>query len=155
MKKRLSVLFMLLASLIFTMTALAEEKATKDECVAMCKKAAQVGLDQGVDELLRQANDPKGPFVWKDTYIFIANLDTNQVVAHPIRAGLVGKDMSGIKDINGKMFYIETLNIAREKGEGWIDYMWPKPGEKAPSSKSSYVYRLPGLPYALIAGVYN
>jgi len=26
-----------------------------------------------------------------------------------------------------------------KKGSGWVDYMWPKPGEKSPSKKVSYV----------------
>jgi signal transduction histidine kinase len=29
--------------------------------------------------------------------------------------------------------------VAKTKGAGWVDYMWPKPGEKTPSLKVSYV----------------
>lgn len=155
MKKRAPFLFMILACLIITAPVLAGESATKDECIAMCKKAAQLAADKGIDEMLKQVNDPKGPFVWKDSYIYVINLDTKMVAAHPIKPALIGKDMSGIKDIHGKMFFVETINIALEKNEGWVDYMWPKPGEKTPSTKTAYVLRVPNQPYALSAGVYN
>ena len=133
----------------------AEETATKEECVAMCKKALAVAKEKGVDEMLKEIGDINGPFVWKDSYIYAINLDTNRVAAHPIKPILVGKDMSGLKDVHGKMFFVEKINMAKEKGEGWVDYMWPKPGEKTPSSKTAYVIKVPGAPYAISAGIYN
>lgn len=144
----------MIACLFIATPVSAEDMATKDECLAMCKKAAQLAADKGTDEMIKQVNDPKGPFVWKDSYIYIVDLNTKMVVAHPIKPGLIGKDLSGIKDIKGKMFFVEITNLASEKGEGWVDYMWPKPGEKTPVPKSSYVYRVPNQPYALIAGIY-
>lgn len=140
---------------MLTASVWAEEKATKEECVTMCNKALAVAKEKGVDEMLRQIGDINGPFVWKDSYIYAINIDNNQVVAHPIKPALVGKDMSGIKDISGKMFFVEKINVAKDKGEGWVDYMWPKPGEKKPSPKSAYVIKVPGAPYAISAGVYK
>jgi signal transduction histidine kinase len=35
----------------------------------------------------------------------------------------------------------EFIETAKTKGSGWVDYMWPKPGEKNPSKKLSYVKR--------------
>ena len=141
--------------MIVSTTVWGEENTTKEECVAMCKKALAVATEKGVDEMLRQVGDINGPFVWKDSYIYAIDLNTGMVAAHPIKPALVGKDMSGIKDIHGKMFFVEKINMAKEKGEGWVDYMWPKPGEKTPSSKTAYVIKVPGEPYAISAGVYN
>jgi signal transduction histidine kinase len=31
------------------------------------------------------------------------------------------------------------LRVVAEKGNGWVDYMWPKPGESIPTQKSAYV----------------
>jgi cytochrome c len=154
MKKVLLSLCVMFVCLGVSIQAMAEEKATKDECVAMCEKAAQVARTKGMDEVSRQIADPNGPFVWKDSYIYLVNINTKQVAAHPIKPVLVGKDLSGIKDINGKMFFVEITNVASEKGSGWVDYMWPKPGEKKPVPKTSYVLRIPDQPYALVAGIY-
>lgn len=155
MKRIVMSLFSLLIGLSLSSSVFAGEAATKDECVAMCKKAVQMAKDKGVEEMIKQAGDPKGPFVWKDSYIFVSDLTTKRVVAHPEKPGLVGKDMSGIKDVKGKMFYLEILNVAESKGEGWVDYMWPKPDGKTPVPKSSYVLKVPNKPYAVIAGYYH
>ena len=141
--------------LFITTSSHAVEKATKDECMSMCKKAVALAQEKGAEEMITKVADPGGPFIWKDTYLYVINLDSKFVVAHPIRPNLINRDMSGLKDINGKMFFVEMFNIALDKGEGWLDYMWPKPGEKMPSSKSTYVLRVPGQPYAVMSGIYN
>lgn len=154
MKKFSFIIVLLALGLIVCSSAWAEDLATKDECVAMCEKAAKIGAEKGADELIRLANDPKGPFVWKDSYIYVANFDTKLLLAHPFNAALINKNIANIKDVNGKMFFLEILNMAKEQGSGWIEYMWPKPGEKVPVPKASYVLRVPGQPLAVIAGAY-
>jgi cytochrome c len=54
-----------------------------------------------------------------------------------------------------KLLFKEFVEVAKSKGEGWVDYMWPKPGEKAPSKKLSYIYRVPGKDVFVGAGVYE
>lgn len=135
--------------------AIAAENATTDECLAKVKEAAELVEKLGVDSALAKFNDKNGGFVWKDTYVFAMNSETAEVIAHPIKPKLVGKMLTGIKDVNGKLFFTEFLNVANEKGAGWIDYMWPKPGEKKPSPKSTYVYKIPGTTVIVAAGVYK
>ena len=49
----------------------------------------------------------------------------------------------------------EFINVAKGKGAGWVDYMWPKPGEKKPSLKTTYVYKVPGESVIMAAGIYK
>ena len=59
--------------------------------------------------------------------------DTNPImVMHPYQSDLNGKDLSGFKDPNGKKLFIEMVNVCKEKGEGFVDYLWPKPGYENP-----------------------
>ena len=70
--------------------------------------------------------------------------------------GLVGKDLMGLKDVNGVMIFVEFLKIGKsDSGEGWVSYMWPKPGEKKPSKKASYIYRAKGQDVSFGAGIYE
>ncbi|MGA2940376.1 MAG: cache domain-containing protein [Syntrophobacteraceae bacterium] len=131
----------------------AEEKATKEECTAKCKEAAALIKDIGLEAALAKIQDANGPFVWKDSYVFVIDFD-GKVLAHPVTPNLVGKVMSGLKDVNGKMFVNEYIAVANTPGEGWVDYMWPKPNEKTPSPKTTYVCRVPGLPIMTLAGIY-
>ena len=154
MKKALMV-YLVVGLVFLSLPVVAVEKATEAECIAKCKAAAALIQEQGLDAALTQLSDKNGPFVWKDTYVFTIDLDKKTVLAHPIKPALVGKNLVGIKDINGKMFFAEFINVAKQKGEGWVNYMWPKPGEKKPSPKKTYVYKVPGQPVAVAAGIYE
>ena len=133
----------------------AVDSATKDECMAKVKQGALLVEQQGVDAALAKFNDKTGEFVWKDTYVFALDSETAAVIAHPIKPKLVGKMLTGLKDVNGKLFFTEFINVANEQGSGWVDYMWPKPGEKKPSPKLTYVYKVPGQSIILAAGIYE
>ncbi len=145
----LSVLLLLLPP------ALAQDAPTKDECVKMCKKASALVTELGVEEALKQIGTPGGEYVWKGTYVFAVNVDLAIVAAHPANPKLVGKTLMGLKDVNGKMFFAEFISVAKGAGEGWVDYYWPKPGEKTPSAKESYVLKVPNTNIAVIAGIYK
>ncbi|THB74965.1 MAG: sodium:calcium antiporter [Desulfobacteraceae bacterium] len=125
----------------------AAETATKEECVAKSKEAAELVNSAGLDAAIEKINDPNGPFVWKDTYVFALDMDSGKVIAHPIKPKLIGKMLTGLKDVNGKMFFVEFINVGKSKGEGWVDYMWPKPGENYhafPPGNYRYVYDFRG-----------
>ena len=130
------------------------EKATKEECIQKCRAAAQMLNDESPEALLAKLNDPVGPFVWKDSYVFCMTLAEGIMAAHPFTPELRGKDVRKVTDVNGKMFLMEFLGKARNDGEGWTDYMWPKPGETEPSRKTTYCYSVPGTDYIMAAGTY-
>ena len=155
--KRTLTLISLAVCFCFMLTGLtaASEKATEDECMAKCKEAAQMVADKGLDPTLAVIMDKNGPFVWKDTYIFCIDMDKKANIAHPIKPKLIGKNLMHVKDVNGKMFFAEFINVAKSSGSGWVDYMWPKKGEKKPSPKATYVYRVPGQNVFMAAGIYK
>jgi len=155
MKKVLVVLLVFAMLVCFSLPLMAAGKATQSEVIEKCKEAATLIKEKGLDGALPQLSDKNGPFVWKDTYVFVLDLNKKTVVAHPIKPTLVGKKLIGIKDVNGKMFFAEFISVAQNKGEGWVDYMWPKPGEKKPSPKKTYVLKVAGMPVAVAAGIYQ
>ena len=66
--------------------------------------------------------------------------DTNAViVTHPIKPALNGKDMAEYKDQGGKKIFSEFAAVAKKDSEGFVDYVWPKPGFEAPQLKVSFV----------------
>ncbi|MCC7557208.1 MAG: cache domain-containing protein [Methanobacteriaceae archaeon] len=72
-----------------------------------------------------------------DEYIFIWQLNGIRVVYPPDPAG-VNKNMTDLKDYTNKpigKLFIETA----QKGEGWVEYIWPKPGETTPSTKITFI----------------
>jgi signal transduction histidine kinase len=47
------------------------------------------------------------------------------------------------------------IDLAKDKGEGWVEYMFPKPAQDAPSKKISYINRVPGQNLLVGAGIYE
>lgn len=73
-----------------------------------------------------------------------------KMVMHPIKPELDEKDISTIKDPAGKYLFREMNSVCREKGDGFVKYLWPKPGEDKPVSKISYVKLFE--PYGWVVG---
>ena len=74
-----------------------------------------------------------GEWLKGETYIFIIDMNGTTLM-HPGNPELETKSILDLKDENGKAFVREFIETAK-KGSGWVDYMWPKPGEKKPAKK--------------------
>lgn len=57
--------------------------ATKDEAVAMVKKAVAAIKSEGTEKAYAEISDPKGPFVDRDLYIVVYRMD-GVVLAHGV-----------------------------------------------------------------------
>ena len=91
-----------------------------------------------------------------DYYIFVTGPD-EKLVCHP-NATMVGKDNADIVDANGKKVGTDLIAAAKQKGGGWTDYVWPRPGQDKPVPKSSYsmlVNGPDGKAYVVGAGGYE
>lgn len=95
-------------------------------------------------------------FIFAGTYIWIHDLE-GVMRMHPIKPKMEGQRFIGLKDSAGKLLFADMNKVAKEKGSGWVDYMWPKPGEKQPSRKVSYVKlcKVDGEDLVLGCGVYD
>lgn len=71
-------------------------------------------------------------------YFWVHSLDY-KVVAHPYDRTLSGQDISKVVDARGKLLFVEMNRLVRERGEGFVEYYWPKPGAGDPVAKLSYV----------------
>ncbi len=89
-------------------------------------------------DAFRHFHDPAGPFLAKDAYIFVIDMQGVEWV-NPAFPNIEGKKMLDRKDTNGKLFYHDMIDLIRTQGSGWIEYMWPKPGESVSTKKSAYV----------------
>src|SRR5262249_54124676 len=69
--------------------ALAAEPVTKDEAVAMVKKAVAAIKAEGPDKAYAEISDPSGPFVDRDLYVVVYGLD-GMVLAHGANKDRIG-----------------------------------------------------------------
>ena len=133
--------------------AVGQGTATAREVVAKVREAART-LSKTGD--VAPFNQKQGSWVWKDTYIFVVDCDKKLVAAHPIKPELVGQSSASLKDTKGNNVFPEDWCDAAKKPSGiWVEYWWPKPGEKDGSRKLSYGLAARGTPYAAGAGIYD
>ncbi|SEO35130.1 methyl-accepting chemotaxis protein [Pseudomonas sp. NFACC39-1] len=86
-------------------------------------------------------------------YFWINDL-TPVMVMHPTNPKLEGQNLSAIRDPNGFALFNEMVAIAKAKGAGMVDYLWPKPGAEAPVAKTSYVKLFEPWGWIIGSGVY-
>lgn len=100
-------------------------------------------------------HDPTGRFRAKDAYIFVFDSSGIELV-NPAFPDLEGRDLTDLKDSHGKLLVQEMLAVVGRQGSGWVDYMWPRPGESASTRKSTFVSkaRLGGEWVLVGCGVY-
>lgn len=151
--------FIVFISIVLMVTSLTATtwagNAAKDECIYLCKKAVDLIKRDGLDRGIQAISDKNGPFVTKNTYVFLMDMDA-KMIAHPMNPKLTEKGpLIKAADSSGKQFFAEFVKVANDPGKGWVAYMWPKPGEEKPSSKDSYIHRVPGTQYFVGAGVYK
>jgi cytochrome c len=124
--------------------AYAQDRGTSTEAKALLDKAVAFYKANGQETAFAAFNDSKGQFVSKDLYIFALDMN-GQILSHGANAGLIGKDMMGTKDADGKLFMKDMVETAKTKGKGTVDYKWENPKTKVVEQKSSYVEKVDGV----------
>lgn len=108
------------------------------EFVIDAVKNAVGQIETNREAAFRLFHDPKGPFIAKDAYIFV--IDPNGIdLVNPAFPNLEGRNILDVKDTHGKKLIREMLNLVQTSGSGWVDYMWPKPGDSISTQKSTFV----------------
>ena len=99
--------------------------------------------------------DPSGPFMVKDAYVFVISMTGIELV-NPAFPNLEGRNLLDLTDTQGKHLVREMLGVAESEGSGWVDYMWPRPGESVSTRKSTFVMQatVGGQPVIAACGVY-
>jgi hypothetical protein len=81
-----------------------------------------------------------GRFIDRDLYLMVLGVDDATFTAHGNNPGRIGTGPR-VKDVDGKCFPAEFARMARDRGEGWVDYKWVHPVTNEVFGKSGYVRR--------------
>ncbi len=142
MKTKLALMLSLALSVGASGVLAAEGGATKDEAVAMVKKGVghvkSVGKDKAYADISDKAN---AEFHHADLYLVVYGLD-GTVRAHGANAKMINKNLIELKDIDGKLFVKERVDMAKAQGTFWQDYKFTNPETKKIEPKSMYCEKL-------------
>lgn len=130
-----------LLCIAFALPAWGAERGTPAEAEAMVKRAVAYVKANGRDKAANEFTNGTG-FKDRDLYISYYEL-TGKVIAHGANAKLVGKDLSALKDPDGKPFIQMIIDVAKSKGKGWTDtYKFRDPLTDKMAEKVIYVERV-------------
>ena len=119
----------------------AAEFATKEEAVAMVKKAVTLIKEQGQEKAYAEFTNKGGRFHDRDLYITVLDFD-GKVLAHGQREDLIGRVVIDLKDPDGKLFMRERFELARQHPSFWQNYKFMNPASKKVEPKEMYCERL-------------
>ena len=158
-RKRLWVGFAALcASLAISVISMAQQSPLESqkakEIRALVDKAAALVERQG-KSAFPEFRKSGSEWLYGDTYLFVGDMNGIALFngGFPEREG---EDQSALKDANGKLIVAEFMKVIKSKGSGWVDYVFPKPGQTQPSKKWGYVkaVTVDGKPGYIGAGFY-
>jgi len=150
--KFITALAMLYVAYAAIGSASAEDYGTKDEAVALVKRAIARVNEVGLDAAKVQFMDRNGKFVDRDLYLIVVDMSGVRV-AHGQNPKLVGKTFVDAVDVNGKEYGKDVMRIAAGPGTGWVSYMFKDPITGKVLPKEVYVEKAGD--YVYVAGVYT
>jgi|SRR5579871_1096821 len=127
--------------------------------VSLVEDAAGLMEQKGEDAFPEFA--VKGSRWFNDQYYIFVYRDDGTCVFHPVEPDLVGRNLSGMRDMNGKPVIQLITDIARKPerdANGWVFYLWEDQTQITPDWKSAYIRKVispSGRVYLVGAGVYD
>ena len=89
----------------------------------------------------------------KNGYFWVNDL-SGKMLMHPINKSLNNKELYEYIDDNGKQIFKEFIDIVKLKDEGFVDYVWPKPGFNFAQEKVSFVKLFKNFSWLIGTGDY-
>lgn len=119
----------------------AHADAKPDDATAMVKKGVAFIKASGKDKGYAEISNKTGQFKKEDLYLVVYGLD-GTVHAHGANEKMIGKNLIELKDIDGKAFVKERVEMAKTKPSFWQDYKFTNPETKKIEPKSMYCEKL-------------
>lgn len=144
MKYALRAAFALLLVAALCTLASAQSKGSKDEAVAMVKKAVAYIKANGRDKAFAEISNTQGMFVDRDLYVVVYDMQGN-CLAHGANAKQVGKNLMELRDPDGKYFVKERVELGKTNASFWQNYKFSNPQTKLIEPKAMYMERVDDL----------
>jgi methyl-accepting chemotaxis protein len=136
-----------------TVAALKTDSADRRErAIALVQRGVAHMRAHGAAQALRDFSDTRGAFVSGDLYLIV--LDSNCIMrANGFQPKYIGENQSERSDATGKKFAREFVEVAHQRGQGWVDYLYFNPTSGQMEPKSTYVER--EGEYVIGCGIYR
>ncbi|NDI86437.1 cache domain-containing protein [Undibacterium crateris] len=141
-------------AVFFSGLASAAEHGSEAEAQKMVKDGIALVKSAGADKAYKTFTEhPDGAFKDRDLYVFAYDFEGN-CLAQGANAKMVGKNLLGMKDVDGNAFIKGMIDMVKASGKGWYGpYKFNNPATQSYDLKKSYCERGAG-DSMLCVGVY-
>jgi signal transduction histidine kinase len=139
--KNLAVTAVAASAVLAWSGAWAQEHASRAEAEAMVKKGVAFIKANGKDKGYAEVSNKQGQFKDRDLYLVVYGLD-GKVWAHGANEKMIGRVLIDLKDVDGKEFVKERVELGKAKPNFWQDYKFTNPVTRKIAEKSMYCERL-------------
>jgi cytochrome c len=140
MKRLAALLAVVLVLALGVHLTMAADAGTKEEAVALVKKAIEYIKANGRDKGFEEISNPQGQFVDRDLYVVVYDMN-GKCLAHGANVKMIGRDLIDNKDVDGKEFVKERVEMMNKAQTGWQDYKFRNPVTNQIEPKSMYLER--------------
>ena len=131
---------------LYHTTLMSERKAQVKGYVEMAAKLLQaLPQEEAFNAIRAMRYGDKG-------YVWLQDFDNNMLV-HP-DPKLEGANLSELKDPSGIYIVRDLTRIAKDEGEGYLNYYWKMPGQEEMRPKTSYIMAVPDTNRGVGTGLY-
>ena len=122
--------------------AFASDRASADEAKAMLARAVARYEEVGKTRALEEFTTDKAHFTDRDLYVFCINQSDAQWTAHGANKLLIGRNVSIVKDGDGRSLDEIILTAVRDQPSATIRYKWPDPVTRKISPKLTFLQKV-------------
>lgn len=160
-----TALGMVFAAAIMVLPARAADKLSEytyqdtKNLVSLVEDAAHLLETEG-DAAFTEFGQPGSRWFNRDTYLFAYTPD-GTAAFHPVSPELVGQNVIGLQDLNGKRVVQEIVDVAKlpePDANRWVFYLWQDQRQLSPIWKASYIRKAitpAGKVYLIGSGLYD
>lgn len=136
-----SLIVAMMGACLFAAAHGAEVNVTAKEAETMVKKGVAFIKSQGKEKGYAEITSKQSQFKDRDLYLVVYGLD-GMVLAHGANEKMVGKSLIDMKDVDGKEFVRERVELGKAKASFWQDYKFTNPVSKKIEPKTAYCERV-------------
>jgi cytochrome c len=130
----------LMVAACLALSALASA-STPEQAKTFAERAVAHVREVGRDRAFVDFSRPDGGFVDGDLYVYCQDV-SGVVLAHGANPAIVGKNLGGVRDPDGRYPNVELNRMGLDNGFGWVRFRWPNPATNLIANKVAYVIKV-------------
>ncbi|MBR0801605.1 cache domain-containing protein [Bradyrhizobium jicamae] len=148
------VLFIAVATAGLGLAFAGTPESNSERVKKLAADGAALIASEGIEKACKMLRVRNGPYFQGEYYVFVFDF-TGVWRCYPPHPEAEGQSIIDLRDSDGRPLVRDMISLAKERGEGWLDYRWTDPVTSKIELKSTFVKRVPGAELLAASGYYH